>query len=122
LRASWKISDKMKISALCGNVFNESYAIRPALMDAPRNYTIRLDYKVMTTCRFLTLLLISVLVNACSGNQQNSPADKPQNGFVFSNQRPEAGNDFCRKLLPDAVVIRTQIRLIRTDASSCCRE
>ncbi|MFM8487730.1 MAG: hypothetical protein ACKOCH_15480, partial [Bacteroidota bacterium] len=27
LRASWKISDKMKISALCGNVFNESYAI-----------------------------------------------------------------------------------------------
>lgn len=46
LRASWKISEKMKISALCGNVFNESYAIRPALMDAPRNYTIRLDYKL----------------------------------------------------------------------------
>ncbi|MFM7152704.1 MAG: hypothetical protein ACKOZV_01110 [Bacteroidota bacterium] len=59
----------------------------------------------MTTCRFLTLLLISVLVNACSGNQQNTHAAKPQNGFVFSNQLPEAGNDFCRKLLPDAVVI-----------------
>lgn len=61
----------------------------------------------MTTLRLLHLLIISILLNACSGNQQNNSTEKAQNGFVFSSQAPATGdgNDFCRKLLPDAVVI-----------------
>ena len=46
LRAAFSINKKMKISALCGNLFNAEYSIRPALLDAPRNYTLRLDYKL----------------------------------------------------------------------------
>ncbi|MBL7827123.1 MAG: TonB-dependent receptor [Saprospiraceae bacterium] len=46
LRASYAVNDHLKLSALCGNLFNEEYAIRPALLDAPRNYTLRLDYKL----------------------------------------------------------------------------
>lgn len=30
---------------------------------------------------------------------------KPKTAFFFSNQQPETGNDFCRKPLPDAVII-----------------
>ena len=61
----------------------------------------------MTTLRLLHLLIISILLNACTGNQQNNSTEKAQNGFVFSSQAPATGdgNDFCRKLLPDAVVI-----------------
>jgi outer membrane receptor protein involved in Fe transport len=46
LRASYKLNKSIRISALCGNLLNEEYAIRPALLDAPRNYTIRLDWKI----------------------------------------------------------------------------
>lgn len=46
LRASYSVNKHFKISALCGNLFNEEYSIRPALLDAPRNYTLRLDYKI----------------------------------------------------------------------------
>lgn len=46
LRAGYSFNDHLKISAVCGNLFNEEYAIRPALMDAPRNYTLRIDYKL----------------------------------------------------------------------------
>jgi iron complex outermembrane receptor protein len=46
LRASYQISKSVKISALCGNVLNEEYAYRPALLEAPRNYTLRLDWKI----------------------------------------------------------------------------
>ena len=61
----------------------------------------------MTILRLLHLLIISILLNACTGNQQNNSTEKAQNGFVFSSQAPATGdgNDFCRKLLPDAVVI-----------------
>ncbi len=61
----------------------------------------------MTILRLLHLLIISILLNACTGNQQNNSTEKAQNGFVFSSQAPVTGdgNDFCRKLLPDAVVI-----------------
>jgi iron complex outermembrane receptor protein len=46
LRAAFSINKSMKISVLCGNLFNTEYSIRPALLDAPRNYTLRLDYKI----------------------------------------------------------------------------
>lgn len=46
LRASYQLNKQLKFSVLCGNLFNEEYAIRPALLDAPRNYTLRIDYKI----------------------------------------------------------------------------
>lgn len=45
-RASYKINKSLKISALCGNLLNEEYTLRPALLEAPRNYTLRLDWKI----------------------------------------------------------------------------
>ncbi|MEY4204257.1 MAG: hypothetical protein RL013_1961 [Bacteroidota bacterium] len=61
----------------------------------------------MTRFHLLPFILISFLLNACTGNQQNARTEKAQNGFVFSNQTTAPGDDnsFCRKLLPDAVVI-----------------
>jgi len=46
LRASYKLSKSLRISALCGNLLNEEYTLRPALLEAPRNYTLRLDWKI----------------------------------------------------------------------------
>jgi outer membrane receptor protein involved in Fe transport len=46
LRASYKLSKSVKISAICGNLLNEEYTVRPALLEAPRNYTLRLDWKI----------------------------------------------------------------------------
>lgn len=46
LRVSYKLTSSLKISALCGNLLNEEYLARPALMEAPRNYTLRLDWKM----------------------------------------------------------------------------
>ncbi|MCB9307214.1 MAG: TonB-dependent receptor [Lewinellaceae bacterium] len=46
LRSSYKLSEALKISVLCGNLLNEEYSVRPALLDAPRNYTLRLDWKI----------------------------------------------------------------------------
>ncbi|MFN0216269.1 MAG: TonB-dependent receptor [Saprospiraceae bacterium] len=46
LRASYKLTKAIKISALCGNLLNEEYTVRPALLEAPRNYTLRLDWKI----------------------------------------------------------------------------
>lgn len=46
LRASYKLNKSLKISALCGNLLNEEYTVRPALLEAPRNYTLRLDWKI----------------------------------------------------------------------------
>jgi iron complex outermembrane receptor protein len=46
LRASYRLSKSLKISALCGNFLNTEYAMRPALLEAPRNYTLRLDWKI----------------------------------------------------------------------------
>ncbi len=45
-RASYKLTKALKISALCGNLLNEEYTVRPALLEAPRNYTLRLDWKI----------------------------------------------------------------------------
>ncbi len=46
LRSSYSVTKSLKVSALVGNLFNAEYSIRPALLDAPRNYTLRLDYKI----------------------------------------------------------------------------
>ncbi len=46
LRTAYSINKSLKVSALVGNLFNAEYSIRPALLDAPRNYTLRLDYKI----------------------------------------------------------------------------
>ncbi|MFN0035491.1 MAG: TonB-dependent receptor [Saprospiraceae bacterium] len=45
-RASYKLTKALKISALCGNLLNEEYTVRPALLEAPRHYTLRLDWKI----------------------------------------------------------------------------
>lgn len=46
VRASYKLSEALKVSVLCGNMLNEEYAVRPALLEGPRNYTLRLDWKI----------------------------------------------------------------------------
>jgi len=46
LRVSYKLTSELKISALCNNLLNEEYLARPALMEGPRNYTLRLDWKI----------------------------------------------------------------------------
>ncbi|MEI6409474.1 MAG: TonB-dependent receptor [Bacteroidota bacterium] len=46
LRASYKLSKSLKISAICNNLLNEFYTVRPALLEAPRGYTLRLEWKI----------------------------------------------------------------------------
>ena len=46
LRTSWKINEQWKISAIAANVLNQTYTLRPALMEAPRNFTVRFDWKM----------------------------------------------------------------------------
>ncbi len=46
LRSSYRFSESMKLSLLFNNIFNEDYAIRPGLMDSPRNLTVRMDWKL----------------------------------------------------------------------------
>lgn len=44
LRTSYKFTEGLKVSLLLGNVFNEEYSLRPGLLEAPRNVTMRVDY------------------------------------------------------------------------------
>ena len=44
-RASYSFIENGKISLIARNIFNEEYTIRPALLEAPTNLTLRLDYK-----------------------------------------------------------------------------
>lgn len=46
LRASFKPTKQLKVSVLCNNLLNTEYSLRPALLEAPRNYTLRLDMKI----------------------------------------------------------------------------
>lgn len=46
LRASFKLTKSLKISAICANLLNEEYSLRPALLEGPRNFTLRLDWKM----------------------------------------------------------------------------
>ena len=45
LRASFKPKKQLKISILWRNVLNKEYSLRPGILNAPRNLTIRGDYK-----------------------------------------------------------------------------
>ena len=38
-------NDEMKISFIVKNLTNHEYSLRPGLIDAPRNYTVRFDFK-----------------------------------------------------------------------------
>ena len=46
VRASYKITPQLKINGICGNLLNQAYSYRPALLEGPRNYTLRLDWKI----------------------------------------------------------------------------
>lgn len=46
LRASYQLTKALKASVLCGNLLNEEYSVRPALLEGPRNYALRLDWKI----------------------------------------------------------------------------
>lgn len=46
LRASFKPTKALKISLLCNNVLNAEYTLRPALLEAPRSYAMRVDLKL----------------------------------------------------------------------------
>ncbi len=46
LRVAYQIMPQLKASFLVGNVLNQEYSLRPALLEAPRNFTLRLDYKI----------------------------------------------------------------------------
>lgn len=45
LRTAYRFTDGIKLSLLTNNVFNEAYSNRPGLLEAPRNYAVRLDLK-----------------------------------------------------------------------------
>ena len=42
-RVSWD-TGRLKVTALCNNLLNTEYTLRPALIEAPRNVSLRLDY------------------------------------------------------------------------------
>jgi len=46
LRASYKLYKSLKMSILCNNLLNTTYSMRPALLEGPRSYSVRLDYKI----------------------------------------------------------------------------
>ncbi len=46
LRMSKKFGAHLKVSALCGNLLNEVYSVRPALLEGPRSYTLRFDWRM----------------------------------------------------------------------------
>lgn len=45
-RLAYEHNEHLKATFILGNAFNEEYTIRPALMEAPRNITFRVDYKL----------------------------------------------------------------------------
>ena len=45
-RLAYNITDDLKVSFLIKNLFNAEYALRPSLMNAPRNFSFRVDYQI----------------------------------------------------------------------------
>ncbi len=45
LRSSYSFHNRLKISFLCNNLTNVQYTLRPAQMEPPRSFTVRLDKK-----------------------------------------------------------------------------
>jgi len=46
LRLAYQATKKLKLAFLVNNVANEEYALRPGLLEAPRNFSLRLDYRI----------------------------------------------------------------------------
>lgn len=46
VRFAYEHNEKLRASFILGNITNTEYTIRPALMEAPRNLTFRLDYQL----------------------------------------------------------------------------
>ncbi|MFN4080696.1 MAG: TonB-dependent receptor [Saprospiraceae bacterium] len=44
-RLAARLNSHLKVSLLCNNFTNAVYSWRPALLEGPRNYTVRMDYK-----------------------------------------------------------------------------
>ena len=44
VRLAYKHNEHIKATAVLGNILNTEYALRPALLEAPRNITVRLDW------------------------------------------------------------------------------
>lgn len=44
LRVAYNFTDRQKLSFLINNILNTAYSIRPGLMEAPINFTMRFDY------------------------------------------------------------------------------
>lgn len=45
IRFSYQITEHFKAALLVNNLTNEEYSLRPALLEAPRSFSLRLDYK-----------------------------------------------------------------------------
>ncbi len=45
-RLAYEHNEHFKATFILGNAFNEEYTLRPALLEAPRNVTFRVDYKL----------------------------------------------------------------------------
>ena len=45
IRVAFDFNKHAKLSLLLNNIFNEEYTLRPAFIEAPRNATVRFDYK-----------------------------------------------------------------------------
>jgi outer membrane receptor protein involved in Fe transport len=45
VRLSFKPIEKLKLSVIGSNILNEEYSYRPALMEAPRNFSVRMDWR-----------------------------------------------------------------------------
>ena len=46
LRTAYRFTDGIKLSVLVNNTLNEAYSLRPGLLEAPRNFALRLDLKL----------------------------------------------------------------------------
>ncbi|MFZ1497933.1 MAG: TonB-dependent receptor, partial [Saprospiraceae bacterium] len=46
VRAGYQFTPRWKASFICSNLTNKEYSVRPALLEAPRGYTLRLDYSL----------------------------------------------------------------------------
>ena len=44
-RLAYEHNEHLKATFILGNAFNKEYVLRPAILEAPRNVTLRLDYK-----------------------------------------------------------------------------
>ncbi|MDZ4847649.1 MAG: TonB-dependent receptor, partial [Chitinophagales bacterium] len=44
-RVGYDFSEKTKVSFIAKNITNNQYSVRPAYLEAPRNYTVQLSYE-----------------------------------------------------------------------------